>query len=342
MSVDLPACFAALAPLPLQRQRAEHDRLRGALRARARRLPRRVEQVGDHADAALLDLRRLRVLGVIDVVAMEVFGDQALGLRLHPGRHERGEVAHRDAVEHQVLADQPHRVDGRHAVLGQLVVGRAVAQDARPVAIRMRAGHRRSSSCVGPRQHPALRSAGPSSHRGDRTAQRRDPASAPPAAPSAPRLVLLGDERPERAGEEARGAERGVPVAGREVQHGAGRRHDVPGHSGDPEEDAAEQVHRRLPPAPPAARGDPAAARRGGVGDRPGDQEADRAERVGAPDEPVVGRFADRGFKRPEGGDVEEQRARRLHDRGAPRRGPRRVPASPRPARSSSAARRRA
>jgi hypothetical protein len=31
-----------------------------------------VEEVGEHADAALLDLRRLRVLGVVDEVAMEV------------------------------------------------------------------------------------------------------------------------------------------------------------------------------------------------------------------------------------------------------------------------------
>ena len=125
--------LAALAPLPLQRQRAEHDRLGGALRARAGRLARRVEQVGEHPDAALLDLGRLRVLGVVDEVAVQVLGDDALRLGLHPRRHERGEVAHRDAVEHELLADQPHRVDGAHALLGQRVVGRRLEQE--PVAV---------------------------------------------------------------------------------------------------------------------------------------------------------------------------------------------------------------
>ena len=84
--------LAALAPVPLQRQRAEHDRLGGALRARPGRLPRRVEQVGQHPDAALLDLRGARVLGVVDEVAVEVLGDDPLRLGLHPGGHERGEV----------------------------------------------------------------------------------------------------------------------------------------------------------------------------------------------------------------------------------------------------------
>ena len=64
--------FAALLPLPLQREGAEHDRLRGALGAAAGRLARRVVEVGEHADAALLDLGRDRVLGVVDEVAVQV------------------------------------------------------------------------------------------------------------------------------------------------------------------------------------------------------------------------------------------------------------------------------
>ena len=125
--------LAALAPLPLQRQRAEHDRLRGALGARAGRLARRVEEVGQHADAALLDLGGLRILGVVDEVAVQVLRDHPLRLRLHPRRHERRQVAHRDAVEHQLLPDQPHRVDRPHPVLGQLVVGRRLEQE--PIAV---------------------------------------------------------------------------------------------------------------------------------------------------------------------------------------------------------------
>jgi hypothetical protein len=61
--------------------------------------PGRVEEVGQHADAALLDLRGLRILGVIDEVAVQVLGDDPLRLGLHPRRHERRQVALRDAVE---------------------------------------------------------------------------------------------------------------------------------------------------------------------------------------------------------------------------------------------------
>src|SRR5207244_9563120 len=46
----------AVTPLPLQRQRAEHDRLGGALGTRAGRLARSMEEVRKHADTALLDL----------------------------------------------------------------------------------------------------------------------------------------------------------------------------------------------------------------------------------------------------------------------------------------------
>ena len=110
---------APLAPLPLQRQRAEHDRLGGALGARAGRLAGGVEEVGQHADAALLDLGRLRVLGVVDEVAVEVVGDQPLRLGLHPGGHEGGQVAHRVALELELLADQPHGVQRPHPRVGE-------------------------------------------------------------------------------------------------------------------------------------------------------------------------------------------------------------------------------
>ncbi len=95
--------LAPLAPLPLERQRAQHDRLGGPLRARARGLAGRVEEVGQHPDAALLDLGRARILGVVDEVAVQALGDDPLRLGLHPGGHERGEVALRVAVEHQLL-----------------------------------------------------------------------------------------------------------------------------------------------------------------------------------------------------------------------------------------------
>ena len=128
----MPGGLAARAPLPLQRQRAEHDRLRRALRARAGRLAGRVVEVGEHPDAALLDLRRLRVLGVVDVVAVQVVGDHALRLGLHPRRDEGREVAQRDAVEHELLAEQPHRVGGRHPGGRQRWSGASLSRNALP------------------------------------------------------------------------------------------------------------------------------------------------------------------------------------------------------------------
>jgi hypothetical protein len=69
-----------LAPLPLQRERAEHDRLGGALRPGAGRLAGSVEQLGEHVDAALLDLGGHRILRVIDEVPKEVLVDHDTGL----------------------------------------------------------------------------------------------------------------------------------------------------------------------------------------------------------------------------------------------------------------------
>ena len=114
---------AAVAPVPLQRQRAEHDRLGRALRACAGGLARRVEEVGEHPDAALLDLGGLRVLGVVDEVAVQVLGDDPLRLRLHPRGDEGGEIARRVAVEDELLADQAHRIGRRHAGPGKFVLG---------------------------------------------------------------------------------------------------------------------------------------------------------------------------------------------------------------------------
>ncbi len=92
----------------------------------------------EHPDAALLDLSRLRVLGVVDEVAVQVLCDHTLGLGLHPRRHERRQVSHGNPIEYELLADQPHRVHGTHAILGQGMVGRGLEQEA--VAVLARQG----------------------------------------------------------------------------------------------------------------------------------------------------------------------------------------------------------
>ena len=125
--------FPTLAPVPLQRECSEHDRLRRALGSGTGRLSRRVEQVGQHPYAALLDLGRPRVLGVVDEVPVQVLGDQPLRLRLHPGGDERRQVACRVPFQGKVLGHQSHRVDRRHAGLWEgaarhLLGGEAVSE----------------------------------------------------------------------------------------------------------------------------------------------------------------------------------------------------------------------
>ena len=125
--------FPPFLPFPLQREGAEHDRLGGALAAGAGRLAGGVEEVGEHADAALLDLGRDRILGVIDEVAVVVLGDQPLGLRLHPGGDEGGQVAVRVALQLQFLFDQALRVERRHPLLRERPVGGVLGQEPGPV-----------------------------------------------------------------------------------------------------------------------------------------------------------------------------------------------------------------
>ena len=214
--------LAPLAPLPLQRERAEHDRLRRALRPRARRLARGVEEAREHPDAALLDLRGLRVLGVIDEVAVQVGGDQLARLRLHPRGDERGEVAHRLPVELELLADQAQRIETAHAVLGQRVVGRRLGEE--PVAVgapSASSSDARRAWCASCRVM-----------------------SGPPGIGR-----MVGRPQQDGADEEARGAERRGPVGGGEVEDRPRVRHDVRRDRGHHEQHAAREVdHGHVPP----------------------------------------------------------------------------------------------
>ena len=72
-------------------------------------------------------------------------GDDPLGLRLHPRRHEGRQVPGRITLERQVLADQPHRVRGGHARLRELpgrhLLGDESVAEQRSVARRGWCGH---------------------------------------------------------------------------------------------------------------------------------------------------------------------------------------------------------
>ena len=65
-----------------------------------------VEEVGHHRHAPRLDRRGHRVLVLVDHVLVERLGHQLLGLGVHPGRDEGGEVEPRAAVEHQLVVDE--------------------------------------------------------------------------------------------------------------------------------------------------------------------------------------------------------------------------------------------
>jgi hypothetical protein len=88
-----------------------------------------MEELGQHPDAALLDLEGLGVLGVVDEVAMEVLVDHPPRLRLHPGGDEGGQVALRNTPNGELLAGQAHRGYRRHRVLRDRVVGCTLGQE---------------------------------------------------------------------------------------------------------------------------------------------------------------------------------------------------------------------
>jgi hypothetical protein len=123
-----PRGFAALPPLPFQRQRAQHDRLGGALGPGTGGLSGSVEQIRDDPDASLLDLGGPGILRVIDEVAVQVHRDQPLRLGLHPGGHERRQIAGRVSLDGQVLRHQAEGVARRHAV-GRELAARNLLRD---------------------------------------------------------------------------------------------------------------------------------------------------------------------------------------------------------------------
>ena len=65
----------------------------------------RVPEVAEDVDAAHLELGRLRVLVLVDHVLVEAVTHQLSRLRLHPGRHEGGQVEAGVAVQHQLIGD---------------------------------------------------------------------------------------------------------------------------------------------------------------------------------------------------------------------------------------------
>ncbi len=87
---------------------------------------RRVPEAREHVHAAQLELGRLRVLVLVDHVLVEGLGHEPVGLGLHPGRHEGGQVEPGVAVEHELVVDDLVGGVGRHAAGRQLVARHAL------------------------------------------------------------------------------------------------------------------------------------------------------------------------------------------------------------------------
>ena len=86
-------------PAPFHRQPGQHDGLARPDGGHADGTGRvvvaqvfGVEQVGDHADAALLDRRGGRVFVLVDHVLVERLCHQLFGLGIHPGGDKRRQI----------------------------------------------------------------------------------------------------------------------------------------------------------------------------------------------------------------------------------------------------------
>ena len=259
------------APVPLQRQGAEHDRLGRALGARPGGLARRVEQVGEHPDAALLDLGRARVLGVVDEVAVQVLGDDPLRLRLHPGGDEGGQVAGRVALEGEVLAHEAHRVDRAHpACPGTSRLGTSCGDEAVAEQCGVGVGRDGSWSCASPwdgrggrgsgvevggrpgRAASARRQAG--SIRAAPTRKQTAPSRVPATATrvSSTSSVLGSDVAGQRRGHEQHRAEHVEP--GDPPGQRAGLDREEPARDGEDAEGAGDEEQRSTRRGPAARR----------------------------------------------------------------------------------------
>ena len=78
----------------------------------------RVPQVGQHVDAAALELGRLGVLVLVDEVLVDAEVHQLVDLRLLPGLAERGQVLAGVAVEQELVGDRLEHLGRPHLVVG--------------------------------------------------------------------------------------------------------------------------------------------------------------------------------------------------------------------------------
>jgi hypothetical protein len=103
-----------------------------------------------------------------------------------------------------------------------------------------------------------------------------------------------------------------------QVDHASCRGDDIGGNSRDPEGDASGKVDGGDPPLEAAARSARQTTADLDVCEIARDEEARRSNGIGSPDQPVVRRLLEPRLHRPEGVDVEQQRANELEHTAPP------------------------
>jgi hypothetical protein len=78
-----------------------------------------VPEISQDRNTARLELRRLRVLVLVDHVLVETLRHQLTGLWLHPGGDERRQIEPRAAIEQQLVMNQLVGDVRRHGVVGE-------------------------------------------------------------------------------------------------------------------------------------------------------------------------------------------------------------------------------
>ncbi len=99
--------LAALAPIPLEGQSAEHGCFAGACGGTTDGAGslRRVPEIGEHMHATLFDGGRLRVLVLVDHVLVGGLVHELLHFRFDPGGAERGEILLGVSVEDKLIVN---------------------------------------------------------------------------------------------------------------------------------------------------------------------------------------------------------------------------------------------
>ena len=90
-------------------------------------------KIGQHVDAARFNLRRLRVLILVNHVLIDAFRHQLRHLRFRPGLAECSQVLAGVAVKHQLIVNNGVGVPGILRAFGELILWHADTEVVRSI-----------------------------------------------------------------------------------------------------------------------------------------------------------------------------------------------------------------